>query len=57
MGLNLGWKKVSNKKNLEKITLKKMVSSSKHKTASKKKHRVGALGKLNTKGKMKSTVK
>ena len=56
-GFEFGMEKVSNKKNLEKITLRKMASSSKQKTASKKKHRVGALGKLNTKGKMKSTVK
>ena len=44
-------------KNLDKITMKQMLNSSKQKTTSKKKHRVGALGKLNTKGKMKTTVK
>ena len=56
-GFEFGLGKLSNKKNLDKITMKQMLNSSKQKTTSKKKHRVGALGKLNTKGKMKTTVK
>ena len=52
-GFEFGLGKLSNKKNLDKITMKQMLNSSKQKTTSKKKQQDSTLGKLNTKRKNK----